>query len=267
MNKKVWCIISIIAVCLFAFNIGFAEDEKSVPDFQNLDKEHEGIYYNSDAVVFKYMIEKFEIDETAMEQLIEYFNGCNDPGIKAYITYFLPQAYKKATSDIVKYKVIDLLNQAMFEGVFNKKISDPAYASKSWRVRFVAVDSAVKICKETDEQGKDKICQHLLLSLMKDDEERVRGASALALGVCVPILNENRKNHYIWQMNFRLSKAPFEDQYFIACLVKALGEIGDKSSFWYLMEERRKAHTDYVQKQIFISMEKISYKAESKYKK
>lgn len=258
MKIKVWLKFSLLPIFLvfICSQLASTADFPEFGEFKDIEPKDAKYYYGSDAGVFKFMLEQFTIDDSLMDQVKFYYNSCDDEGIKAYIIFFMPKALEKGAKP---EKVLDLVTQGLFEGVYNRRSDNPLNDANCWRVRYIAAEAMAKIADKVE--NKKKVCDSLIASMLFDTEERVRGASALSLSVAVKnIANEGDycKYYYINKMNDRLAHTPFSDQFFLCCLVRAIGELKDKSSFWYLMEERRKAHTDIVQKQIFIAMKNIA---------
>jgi hypothetical protein len=104
----------------------------------------------------------------------------------------------------------------------------------NWRLKVVAAKALAEI-------GDEKASYYLIGMLRKDHDQTVKRAAAQALGL---MGEKARRKSVLDVMHSELEKS--KDNALVSDLCEALGKIGDKSSFVYLLRVTQGPYLNYV---------------------
>jgi hypothetical protein len=240
-------------------------------------------YFMEDSHVFRYFCTHIGRDGLLahLNDLIMYYDEVEDVEVKQYIIYALRKA-------LDNYLVFELVLNAIHEGEYVSVSTNPDYHARAWEVRLMAINAVTLAFRDPEVPvtllQKEELSLNLVQTLRYDPEERVRGAAALAIAELIapsenaegetsafielnedPNFNPGARDHNVRSLQYYLDLLhdiyegiPREQPYFMFSMTRALGQIAHPTSFWYLMQARRRGFDDGIKREIFKSLQRVS---------
>ncbi len=222
--------------------------------------------YLSDDEFIKNNINK--LDKVDGKFILKNYMSFDDPEIKIYI---LQIGAKKGFGDPDIVKMFDI---ALEDGIANPVYGENNTLSKLWRVRVASAYLLSENQDGLDNDTKYRFVHRLIRTMKSDPEERCRAMAAIAIGKLYEKVQEEkaedkkkdlyarynvlRKDTIVAIVNERLRRVTKNEQFLCWGLVKSLGHLKSKQSFYILIITRKRGFNEEVMLEISRSLNAIT---------